>query len=239
MASTIKVDEIEGSTGSTVTVPTGQTFTVTDGIAIGSLPTITAVKGGTGQTGFAAGDILYANSTTTLTKLVKGSDDDVLTLASGIPSWAAAAGGGKINQMVSTQLDVSQTTSSTSYVAITGVTVSITPSATSSKIWVQGNLLWGVSTNNSMYMQMFRDSTIINEQDFAVQTDTFYGSGAGGDYQQLSPAPFSFLDEPSSTSSITYTVKWKLDGGTFYLNRIGGDTNKAGTSQFNLLEVLA
>ena len=30
MASTIKVDKIEGSTGSTVTiVPTGQTFTVT------------------------------------------------------------------------------------------------------------------------------------------------------------------------------------------------------------------
>ena len=34
MASTIKVDKIEGSTGSTVTVPTGQTFTVTDGIPV-------------------------------------------------------------------------------------------------------------------------------------------------------------------------------------------------------------
>ena len=100
MASTIKVDKIEGSTGSTVTVPTGQTFTVTDGIAIGNLPTITAVKGGTGQTSFAAGDILYANSTTTLTKLAKGSDDEVLTLASGVPSWAAAAGGGLCLQVV-------------------------------------------------------------------------------------------------------------------------------------------
>ena len=30
MASKIKVDQIEGSTGSTITIPTGQTFTVTD-----------------------------------------------------------------------------------------------------------------------------------------------------------------------------------------------------------------
>ena len=92
MASTIKVDEIEGSTGSTVTVPTGQTFTVTDGIAIGSLPTITAVKGGTGQTGFAAGDLLYANSTTTLAKLTaSGHGSKTLKMNSGAtaPEWGA------------------------------------------------------------------------------------------------------------------------------------------------------
>ena len=42
----------------------------------------------------AAGDILYASGANTLAKLAKGSDTDVLTLASGLPSWAAAAGGG-------------------------------------------------------------------------------------------------------------------------------------------------
>lgn len=52
-----------------------------------------AVNGGTGQTGFAVGDILYASSTTALSKLVVGSNGQVLTLASGVPSWAAAAGG--------------------------------------------------------------------------------------------------------------------------------------------------
>ena len=58
---------------------------------------VAATKGGTGQTVYAVGDILYANTTTTLTPLVVGSDDDVLTLASGIPSWAAAAGGGNVS----------------------------------------------------------------------------------------------------------------------------------------------
>ena len=123
MASTIKVDKIEGSTGSTITVPTGQTLTVTDGIGgsganltslnatqitsgtipdAARLPTVTVAKGGTNTTSYAAGDILYASGATTLTKLVKGSDDDVLTLASGVPSWVAPAGGGLVKLATTT-----------------------------------------------------------------------------------------------------------------------------------------
>jgi hypothetical protein len=45
--------------------------------------------GGTGISSYAAGDILYASGATTLAKLVKGSDTEVLTLASGVPTWAA------------------------------------------------------------------------------------------------------------------------------------------------------
>ena len=55
---------------------------------------ITAVKGGTGQTTYAVGDILYASSTTALSKLAVGTNGYVLTLAGGVPTWAAAGGGG-------------------------------------------------------------------------------------------------------------------------------------------------
>jgi len=41
-----------------------------------------------------AGDILYTDATPEWARLAKGSDDDVLTLASGLPSWAAPAAGG-------------------------------------------------------------------------------------------------------------------------------------------------
>jgi len=37
----------------------------------------------------AAGDIIYASASATPAILAKGSDDDVLTLAAGVPSWAA------------------------------------------------------------------------------------------------------------------------------------------------------
>lgn len=50
--------------------------------------------GGTGQVAYATGDILYASATNTLSKLAVGSDTDILTLAGGVPTWAAAAAGG-------------------------------------------------------------------------------------------------------------------------------------------------
>lgn len=51
--------------------------------------TIAAIYGGTGQSGYATGDILYASSTTALSKLSKGTDGQVLKLVSGFPAWAA------------------------------------------------------------------------------------------------------------------------------------------------------
>lgn len=67
----------------------------------GSLP---IANGGTGQgtkaAGFDAlspmttsGDIIYGGASGTGTRLAKGSDGQVLTLASGIPSWVASSGG--------------------------------------------------------------------------------------------------------------------------------------------------
>ena len=50
--------------------------------------TLSVAKGGTGLSSYAAGDVIYASGTTTLAKLVKATDGDVLTLASGVPSWA-------------------------------------------------------------------------------------------------------------------------------------------------------
>ena len=54
MASTVAVDKIQGSSGTTVTIPTGHSLTVTDGIGISSLPTITVAKGGTNATSASA-----------------------------------------------------------------------------------------------------------------------------------------------------------------------------------------
>lgn len=53
---------------------------------------VTAAQGGTGFTSYAIGDTLYANSASTLAKLSAGTNGYVLTLAAGIPSWAANGG---------------------------------------------------------------------------------------------------------------------------------------------------
>lgn len=66
------------------------------GLVPGSqLPTTPANKGGTGQTSYSVGDILYASASGTLTKLSPGTNGHVLTSQGpgNAPVWQAAGGG--------------------------------------------------------------------------------------------------------------------------------------------------
>jgi hypothetical protein len=77
---------------SDATAYTGDSSLVTVGTVASGTWNGTAVGvayGGTAISSYAAGDILYASGATTLAKLAKGSDTEVLTLASGVPTWAA------------------------------------------------------------------------------------------------------------------------------------------------------
>lgn len=46
--------------------------------------------GGTNQTAYTTGDVLYASGTNTLAKLAIGSTNNILTVSGGVPAWAAA-----------------------------------------------------------------------------------------------------------------------------------------------------
>ena len=54
--------------------------------------TLGATSGGTSQSTYTTGNILYASASNTLNKLAIGSTGQVLTVAAGVPSWATAAG---------------------------------------------------------------------------------------------------------------------------------------------------
>lgn len=55
---------------------------------------LAAVDGGTGQTSYTTGDLLYASSSSALSKLPVGTNTQVLTLSGGLPTWQNAAAGG-------------------------------------------------------------------------------------------------------------------------------------------------
>ena len=271
MASTIKVDKIEGSTGSTVTVPTGQTFTVTDGIAVAGGGTgltsyttgdtvyasgttaISKLGIGTARQGLqtnsgatapewvdspqslmtAAGDVLYASGANTLAKLAKGSDDDVLTLASGVPSWAASAGGGKLLQVVQvTKTDTTSTTAA-SFEDLTGMSLAITPTAASSKILIMGIFNFGVSGEVALRFQFDVDSGGYNTIDeFTGDADSTSPRGVSGcNHAQILPVSPMFLHSPTYTLTdvITYKAQWgKFNhSNTAYLNRQYANTGTA------------
>ena len=95
MASKIKVDQIEGAGGSTITIPTGQSLTITDGLAASTIGsgTVAVARGGTNLGSYTQGDLLYATGATTLAKLAKGSAAQTLKMNAGAtaPEWTTVA----------------------------------------------------------------------------------------------------------------------------------------------------
>lgn len=83
---------------STLAAVAGGTYTGDDSIAtVGTITagtwngtTIGAIYGGTGLTSYTTGDIVYASGTNTLAKRAIGTDGQILTVSSGVPTWAAA-----------------------------------------------------------------------------------------------------------------------------------------------------
>ena len=165
--------------------------------------------------------------------------DSAGTLA--IASGAKTSGFGKIGQVVSTTKTDEFSTSSTSVTDITGLSVSITPSSTSSKILilVDGN----VSDNNTTYagaMKLFRDSTEIckgtNGSANNIGFDNVRRNSGSDESKKFS---INFLDSPSTTSSTTYKISIKLNqSNTFYINRIGSGNENSLVSTITAMEVL-
>ena len=82
----------------------GQVTVNTKGLVTSGTVATDATHGGTSQTTYTTGDILYASATNTLSKLAVGSTGQVLTVASGAPSWAAATGGSGLSNAQTLQL---------------------------------------------------------------------------------------------------------------------------------------
>lgn len=82
---------------------TPSAITLTNGTSLpidaGTTGTLPATRGGTAQSTYSTGDILYASGTNTLAKLTAATDGYVLTLSSGIPAWAAVGGTGTVTQV--------------------------------------------------------------------------------------------------------------------------------------------
>ncbi|HCO99514.1 MAG TPA: hypothetical protein DIT56_02800, partial [Candidatus Moranbacteria bacterium] len=77
-----------------VTISLPQTINTTSDVAFNSLTLSTALGaqyGGTGYASYSIGDMLYADTASTLGKIALGSDGQVLTLVAGVPTWSSTA----------------------------------------------------------------------------------------------------------------------------------------------------
>jgi hypothetical protein len=113
-----------GGTGLTSFTSGGALYaTSTSSLTSGTLPT---TSGGTGLATYTTGDVIYASATNTLAKVGIGSTGQVLTVAGGIPTWAAAASGVTITNDTSTATALYPTFTSATSGSVSGLNVTST-----------------------------------------------------------------------------------------------------------------
>jgi len=156
----------------------------------------------------------------------------------------AGASGGGIIQCVQVTETSTDSTSSTTYVDVSGMSASITPTSTSNKILVVMTIgSQGASTTpRPLIYRVLRGATAIGQGltdrggSCSFSTINYTSSYVAGGYT------WTFLDSPATTSATTYKLQWKTYGGnTAYFNR-GNDTgtgsyNVNGSSRVLLMEV--
>jgi len=202
MASKIKVDQIEGSTGTTVSLPSGQTLDLSSGsltlpdgavdlssakvtgtlgtgnlpnIPEANLPTIPVAKGGTGLTSLGtAGQVVQVNSGATALE------------------FATASGGTNVQMDYGyfTNTGATITTTTTTHNDTGFGVLSVTPSTTSAKVY----LSWTTSA-------------WVNTGSIAVEFFV-YRQIAGGGYSLISPNNTWCLSHVDTTSISATSIHW-------------------------------
>ena len=115
---------------------------------------------------------------------------------------------GKIGQVVQTIKSNTETSSSTSYVTVS--TVTITPSASSSKVLLMFTPRVGCNTATANVMLKIRNNT--------------------------QPQPMIYLDSPSTTSATEYLLQMKTNAGAWTLNM---PANTGGYSDVEITTLIA
>jgi hypothetical protein len=190
-----------------------------------------AAFGGAGEKVLAEGQFAYIEAGD-LTQYYNGT------------SWVAFSQ--KFNQIVSTTKTDTFTTTSGSFVDITGLSVTITPTSATSKVFVIVNM--SVSCNTAVTGQasrLMRDGTAIAIGDAAGSRVQASSSSAPSKSGTMDMESVSFFDSPNTTSATVYKMQTlsQNPGDTVCVNRTLSDINSgAGTrtvSTITVIEVLA
>ena len=176
-----------------------------------------------------------------ITKLNNLSISAVTALPSGV--------GGKVLQVVSTNFTSEVTSTSGSFVDVSGFTATITPSSASNKILVIVDINFGGTNDAYPAAKLFRASTEIFSGVNATgsMTACFLGGAGISSADRLLEGSRTVLDSPNTTSATTYKIQFAnvYNSPTYsgYINRTHNKANAAythsRTSGITLIEIAA
>ena len=161
---------------------------------------------------------------------------------------APPSGIGKVLQVVSTTKTDTFTTSSGTFVDVTGLSVTITPSDSANKVLLIASVNMSLSGGSFVSRINGGNAATGYLADSATPQQSSAGYGPKTSTQTLEQnmvaQPFLYLDAPATTSSTTYTIQIRGDqaGRTLYVNRSVNDTDATyvrGASTITAFEVSA
>lgn len=167
------------------------------------------------------------------------SPDAVLTL----PSTFAGVGSNVV-QTVKTDTFV---TASTSYVTVTGLTATLTPTSASSKVLIIAQVAHALGVGSGYgHFQLAGGNTsgYIGDASSSRIRNVFGGGTNANADNTLILSTIVYLDSPATTSATTYEVQARQAGGaSAFVNRSNTDADNAftgrGVSSITLIEVAA
>lgn len=187
------------------------------------------------------------------TDLVSGWPADSLALANAIDAGLDAAGSPGIgsNVVQTTKNNAFSTTSST-FVPVTGLTATITPSSATSKILVIVDIFLSTDNSSGSGGGAFARLTGGNAANYIGAADGartrttsayWYSENLEGRLRGQS-ATIVYLDSPATASPVAYGVDVARSvGGTVFVNRVGADASSAlrpaAASSITVIEVAA
>ena len=151
---------------------------------------------------------------------------------------------GSVIQVVNDIVTTRSTSTTASYTDF--LSASITPTSTSSKVLILAQVNnFGVSSNSLVNLNLLRGSTNLAATTTAGHAATNNAWGCAGGWTQsgadrLKDAySLSFLDSPSTTSSTTYKVQYKLgsSGYTLVINGWELNSDASTSSTLTLMEI--
>ncbi len=150
-------------------------------------------------------------------------------------------GTGAIRQIVQSSQSSVVSLTSTNYTD-TGLSGTITPTSSSSKIYVVTFAQFGVPSSagsgDDVFISLLRDSTVIGGAG-NVDTDCICMVNESGGNFESRYLTINYLDSPATTSATTYKLQFKNRNAAkqAYFNRRGGDNLQCGNSYITLIEV--
>ena len=136
---------------------------------------------------------------------------------------------GNILQVVSTTKTDTASSTSSSFADITGMAVTITPSSTSSKIYLTSYAHFGINDSRySIYLKFTGGNTAsyIGDSGTGVECANHIRMSYQNSIYEQKSSVLMYLDSPSTTSAITYQMQWAVQSSqTAYINRSHADSD--------------